>query len=371
MPQTAGRPAMADVDFDQAPFIVIWEVTQACDLACLHCRASAQPRRHALELSTEEGYRLLEQIREFGRPLLVFTGGDPIKRPDIYDLVARAEALELRPSLTPSATPLVTRDAVFRLRDVGLSRMAISLDGATAHTHDAFRRVTGSFQATLDIVSWCHEAGLPLQINTTIARQNLAELDALYALVKTFPGMALWSVFFLVPTGRARVEDEVLAEEYEQVCHRLVDFSREAPFDIKTTAGQHYRRVLLQRRTAEKRAGGAAGPAAGPGFAAGGIGRAARGVNDGNGFLFISHLGEVYPSGFLPVSCGNVRRDHVVQVYRESPVFRALRDPDGYKGKCGVCEYRNVCGGSRARAYAVTGDYLESEPYCVYQPRQA
>jgi radical SAM protein len=369
------------MEFDSAPFLVIWEVTQACDLACRHCRAAAQPCRHPGELSTAEGRRLLEQLTEFGLPtpegrprlpLLVFTGGDPIKRPDIYDLVAHARALGLRPSLSPSATPLVTRAVVARLKEVGLARMAVSLDGAAAETHDRFRGVAGSYAATLRIVEWCREVELSLQLNTTITRHNLAELDDIAALIATLPGVALWSVFFLVPTGRGRAEDDITPGEYERVFHRLYELSQALPFDIKTTAAQHYRRVALQHRAAAKRNGHAGPPLTLKGVsnaAAGDIGRATRGVNDGNGFLFISHLGDIMPSGFLPIPCGNVRRDHVVEIYRESPVFRALRNPDGYKGKCGACEFRHVCGGSRARAYALTGDYLESEPNCLYVPR--
>ena len=374
-PDTAhrGKPAFLEVDFNVLPFIVIWEVTRACDLACVHCRAEAQPRRHPLELTREEGFRLLDQVRAFGQPLCVLTGGDPMKRPEIFDFVRYGDGLGLRMALTPSGTGLMTREAVRALKGAGLSRLAISLDGSTAEVHDAFRRVSGSYAWTMACIAHAHAVGLPVQINTTITRHNLADFDGLVR-KRIDLKIVLWSVFFLVPTGRGQARDEVTAAEYEWVFNRLYDLSKSAPFDIKTTAAPHYRRVVLQRMKVERQRGERrTGPAIGPGFHAGRdqIGRAAKGVNDGDGFVFISHTGEVYPSGFLPVSGGNVRRESLVEIYRNSPLFRTLRDRGQLKGKCGLCEYKNVCGGSRARAYALTGDYLESDPYCAHVPKGA
>lgn len=375
-PDTAhrGKPAFLEVDFNVSPFLVIWEVTRACDLACLHCRAEAQPLRHPLELTREEGFRLLDQVRAFGRPLCVLTGGDPMKRPEVLDFVRYGDGLGLRMALTPSGTGLMTREVVLALKEAGLSRLAISLDGSTAETHDAFRRVSGSYAWTMACIEHAHAAGLPVQINTTITRYNLADFDGLVRKMIDLK-VVLWSVFFLVPTGRGQARDEVTAAEYEGVFNRLYNLSKSAPFDIKTTAAPHYRRVVLQRMKAERRQGEGrgAGPTTGPGFSVGKdqIGRAAKGVNDGDGFVFISHTGEVYPSGFLPVSGGNVRRESLLEIYRNAPLFRALRDRDQLKGKCGMCEYKNVCGGSRARAYALTGDVLESDPYCNHVPKGA
>ncbi|MCC6443980.1 MAG: TIGR04053 family radical SAM/SPASM domain-containing protein [Armatimonadetes bacterium] len=366
----ARKPNFSEIDFNLSPFIVIWEVTQACDLACLHCRASAQPRRNPLELTAEEGYGLLEDIRRFGQPMLVLTGGDPMKRPEIFDLIDRAASLGLRVAMSPSATPLVTREAVEEMKRRGLMRMAISLDGAEDRSHDAFRRVPGSFQRTLEVVRDAQEIGLSLQINTTVTRHNRRELVELGERLKGWPGMALWSVFFLVPTGRGRSEDEITPEEYEDVLVWLYEFSKTAPFDVKTTAAPHFRRVILQQQAREKRqdqAGGKTAPRIGFALNAGSD-RAPKGVNDGNGFVFISHTGEVFPSGFLPVSGGNVRQASIVDIYRDSPLFRSLRDADLLKGKCGACEFRKICGGSRARAYAVYGDFLAEEPFCVYEP---
>lgn len=365
------RPSPSDVDFDIAPFIVIWETTQACDLACLHCRASARPARDRGELTTAEAMRLMDTVRSFGHPLFVLTGGDPLKREDTVELVEYGRRIGLRVALTPSGTPLMTRDVLQRLYDAGLARLAVSLDGSSAAIHDRFRGVAGSFAWTVQMLGAAKEIGLSTQINTTISSHNVDDIESLIELMGRL-GIALWSVFFIVPTGRARPTDLASAEEFERVFNRLYDLSKTAPFDIKTTAAPHYRRVVLQRQVAERRGGARTEPAtpltAGLGFSlADGVGRA-RGVNDGNGFVFISHRGEIYPSGFLPSSAGNVRTHDLADVYRNSDLFRALRDPGRLEGKCGVCEYRTVCGGSRARAYAMTGNYLASDPSCAYIP---
>jgi len=363
-----GHREWQNMDFNETPFIVIWEATQACDLACLHCRACAQPLRSPLELSTEEGKELIDQVARMAAPLFVLTGGDPLKRPDIYSLVDYGTRRGVRMSMTPSATPLLTHAAVARLRQCGLARLAISLDGSTAEIHDAFRGVSGSYALTLDAVRWAGELGLPMQINTTITRRNLADFDSMVALLKTFP-MVLWSVFFLVPTGRGQLQDLISAEEFEQVFARLADISRNVEFDIKTTEAQHYRRYLAQQRAAERRRNitTLSMPHGKP--LGDGIGRAPRGLNDGKGFVFISHLGEVFPSGFLPLAAGNVRRQPLADIYRNAPLFKQLRDTSNLKGKCGVCEFREICGGSRSRAYALTADPFAADPSCVYQPR--
>lgn len=366
-------PPSGKLDFNERPYIVIWETTQACDLACVHCRACAQPARNRFELSTQEARGLIDQIAEMQVPVFVLTGGDPLKRPDIYQLVEYATGKGVHTSMTPSATPLLTREAIANLKRRGLARLAVSLDGSTAGIHDAFRRVAGSYQRTLDAIRWASELGLPVQINTTITRRNLGDLENMIQLLERLD-LVLWSVFFLVPTGRGQTSDLITAEEFEQVFARLYPLAGHAKFDIKTTEAQHYRRYVLQRRTEEKRAGRTALAPQVPGAGAispDGIGRAPRGINDGRGFVFISHIGHVYPSGFLPLAAGNIREQSLAEIYRDSPLFRALRDTSQLKGKCGACEFREVCGGSRARAYALSGDPLGEEPCCVYQPQPA
>lgn len=363
---------MPHIDFDEKPFIAIWETTQACDLACVHCRACAQPQRSSDELTTEEAKRLIDEIAAMAVPVFVLTGGDPLKRPDIFEIVHYAADHNVRISLTPSATPLLTRDAIVRLREAGLARLAVSLDGPTAEIHDAFRRVPGSFQWTMDAVRWAREIGLPVQINTTITRHNLHQIHDVIALLEKLD-ITLWSVFFLVPTGRGQDIGLLSAEEFEQVFEILYQTGQRALFDIKSTEAQHYRRYLLQRRTEARRqeaAHGAKLPQLMGTMTADGIGRAPKGINDGKGFVFISHRGDVYPSGFLPISGGNIRKQSLAEIYRESPLFRALRDTKSLKGKCGACEFREICGGSRARAYAVNGSPFAEEPCCVYQPKR-
>src|SRR6266542_102750 len=344
-------------DFDVRPMIVIWEMTQACDLNCLHCRANAQPKRHALELSTAEAFHLIDQVAEMRVPLFVLTGGDPLKRPDLMPIVQYACRRGVRTSLTPSTTPLLVRDAIFKLKQSGLMRLALSLDGSTPELHDTFRGVPGSYQRTLDAVGWCHEAGLPVQVNTTASRRTFADLDKMIELLSSLR-VVLWSVFFLVPTGRAQLSDLLSAEEHEEVFAKLYSASKRVKFHIKTTEGQHYRRYVLQQKSRGPNARSQEDL----------ITSSPKGVNDGKGFVFVSHTGEVYPSGFLPLAAGNVLWEPLAQIYHESSLFRSLRASSQLKGKCGRCDFKDVCGGSRARAYAVSHDPLAQEPCCAYTP---
>ena len=361
------NPEEFPIDFSERPYIVIWEVTQACDLACVHCRASAQSRRNPLELSTEEGKRLIDEIAQMQVPVFVLTGGDPIKRPDLFELIEHARSVGVRVSLTPSATPLLTRDVIQRLKQSGLARLAVSVDGSYREVHDAFRGMSGSFDRTMEAIEWANEVGLPVQINTTFSRSNLGDFDNIAALMET-KRIALWSVFFLVPTGRGRIAELLSADEFEGVFAKLYQLSKRAHFHIKTTEAQHYRRYMLQQQVAERRNGG---ERLGDNTAKvqDTIGRVPRGLNDGKGFVFVSHLGEVFPSGFLPFSAGNVRSDSLSRIYRESSIFQQLRDDSQLGGKCGACEFRHICGGSRARAYALTGDPLAEESCCSYVPK--
>ncbi|MFX3625380.1 MAG: TIGR04053 family radical SAM/SPASM domain-containing protein [Ectobacillus sp.] len=362
-----------ELDFHKNPFIVIWELTRACELKCLHCRAEAQYHRDPRELTFEEGKKLIDDIYEMNNPLLVFTGGDPLMRPDVFDIAKYAIDKGLRVSMTPSATPNVTKEAIEKAKEVGLARWAFSLDGPNAEIHDRFRGTGGSFDLTMNAIQYLHELEIPIQINTVISRYNIHVLEEMAQLVEEL-NCVLWSVFFLVPTGRGKSDDMISPAEHEKVFRWLYQLSKKVPFDIKTTAAQHYRRVVLQEKMREnKDTSGEVNYqnvlSQGKTGLVDGLGRAPKGVNDGNGFVFISHIGDVYPSGLLPIKAGNIRETALADIYRHSPLFQDLRNPDKFKGKCGVCEFRYVCGGSRSRAYAATGDYMESEPYCVYVPK--
>jgi AdoMet-dependent heme synthase len=365
---------MSAVDFRRAPFLVIWETTQACALACRHCRASARPWRDPAELTTEEGRRVVRQTAEMGTPLIVFSGGDPTSRPDLADLIAEGKERGLRTATIPAATDALTPELMGRLEDAGLDQLALSLDFPDAERHDAFRGVPGAFHKTVRAAAWAHEAGLPLQINTTLCADTAPHLEAMAAFVESL-GIVFWEVFFLVPTGRGSALGGLRAEQCERLFALLHAVQQRGSFIVKVTEAPHYRRHVAQHA---RRGGGHRGrpgeevemPALlttseGPGHT---VGLAPRGVNAGNGFLFVSHRGEIFPSGFLPVPVGSVRERTLAEVYRDAPLLRALRDPDSLRGRCGRCEFRQICGGSRSRAFALTGDAFATDPWCAYQP---
>lgn len=350
---------LARLDFDRAPFTIAWEITRACAYACLHCRADAQPRRDPLELDGDEAHSLIDRLAAFGtRPILVLTGGDPLMRRDVFELAEHANERGLRVSLTPTATALATRKRMRTAREAGIRRVAFSVDAAQAAVHDGFRGFEGSFERTRSGMRNAAAEGLSLQVNTTVCAHNVDELERMVPALEEW-GVVQWSVFFLVPTGRGKRLEMLSADEHERVLGWLHSLSQTAPFDVKATAAPQYRRIVAQR----------SGAPAGAGYRfADGLDRPARGVNDGRGFMFVSHRGEVMPSGFLPLSAGNVRSADPVELYREAPLFRSLRDPDLLEGKCGRCEFRELCGGSRARAFGVTGNVLASDPSCPYVP---
>lgn len=361
---------MVHADFDQAPFTIAWEVTRACAYACVHCRADALHTPDPKELNTEESLRLIDRLADFGSPILIFTGGDPMMRKDLHELISYAAQKGLRCSLTPTATALPTTERLEKVRDAGIRRIALSLDAPRPQIHDDFRQVKGSWQRTMDILKRAQSIGVSVQVNTTVAKHNVDLLEEMVPFLRDV-GAVQWSLFFLVPTGRAQIESMISPQDHERIFNWLYDLSKNAPFDIKATAAPMYRRVAIQRKRAEQ---GADKPVTfqGAGFQyADGLDRPTRGVNDGNGFLFISHVGDIQPSGFLPITAGNVREDDVVDVYRHSRIFTDLRSPEKIKGRCGICEYRDVCGGQRGRAYGVAGDYLETDPACVYIPKGA
>jgi radical SAM protein len=373
-------------DLGDRPFLVIWETTRACDLACRHCRAEASPVHDPDELTTSEARSLIDQVEAFGvpRPLFIMTGGDPFKRSDIFELVTYASDRGLPVAVSPSGTPLLTAANLQRLKAAGAKAISLSLDGSTAEIHDDFRRVAGSYNWTVSGWKEAQAVGLKIQINSTVTRANVHDLPRLFALVRSIGAMT-WSLFFLVPTGRGRIEDEISPADYEAVMNFLYDASKY--IGLKTTEGHHYKRVVLQRAALEARGlcadqymaldglyytlrdalqevtrGEALPPPADH------MRRTPMHVNSADGFVFISLKGEVCPSGYLPVVAGNVRQTSLADIYRDSPLFRVLRDKAQLKGRCGRCEYRAICGGSRSRAYGMTGDLLAEETFCSYEP---
>ncbi|HEX9162391.1 MAG TPA: TIGR04053 family radical SAM/SPASM domain-containing protein [Thermoanaerobaculia bacterium] len=371
-------------DFNANPFVVIWEMTRACDLACVHCRAAAQSKRSQFELTTEEGFRLIEDIKLLDPRVFVITGGDPLKRDDVYDMIRYAKQIGLDPSVTPSATPLLTPEAITKMKQHGVARLAISLDASDPVAHDDFRRVSGSFDLTIRAIRAAQKEGIPVQINSTVSRRTVHDMERLANLLIQFDNVVMWSVFFLVPTGRAKTADMIEPEEVEQLFGKLYEISKRVPFSVRTTEAMHYRRFQLQQMN-----GGDCSSLIDPktglvdpstlfvnmiqkniprGIQPNAITRAPRGVNEAKGFAFISHIGDVFPSGFLPLKAGNVKKESLVDIYRNSDVFTSLRDTSRLKGKCGICEFRELCGGSRSRAWSVTGDVFESDPICTYQP---
>ncbi len=381
--EMAARPVMrpSRIDLGHRPFIVIWEATRACDLACVHCRAEAQPLRSARELDTGQARQLLEQVRGFGDPppFFVITGGDPFKRPDLVDLVEYGAGIGLPMAVSPSGTPLLNEGNLRRLRSAGAHAISLSLDGATAAVHDEFRGVPGSFAWTLRGWQSALDAGLRVQINTTVTPSNLAELPDLLAIIAQ-RGVLTWSIFFLVPTGRGSRLPQLTPQQAEDVLNFCYDANRIV--SVKTTEAPAFRRVSICRRIIEEQElpvveslhlgpdyrllrsrMGALGLSQGDR-----VRRPPTSVNAGRGFVFIAHDGQVYPSGFLPVSAGSVRQTPLADIYRSSDLFRGMRDAGRLHARCGACEFRSVCGGSRPRAYGATGDLYADDPMCGYVP---
>ena len=347
-------------DYSRSPMIVYWEMTQACALSCKHCRAEAIPSPHPLELTHLESKAFLQQIVEFGDPLphLILTGGDPLSRHDLYELIDHACGLGLQVSITPSATPALTADALDSLKRHHIQSLGLSIDGSTAQRHDAIRAVPGCFERTVAAAQYAGRIGLPIQVNTLVSAETADDLPAIYQLLTTFPVMR-WSLFFLISVGRGKALREVSPERGEELMNWVFDLTAAAPFAIKTTEAPSYRRIAMNRMIASNTSSaGMKSSSVYSGFQ----------VRDGHGIVFVSHLGEVYPSGFLPLSCGNVRSSSLVEIYRDSPLFRALHAPQQFQGKCGICDLGQICGGSRARAFAHTGNPLASDPLCLYEP---
>ncbi len=373
------------------PFIVIWEMTQACDLACKHCRAEASPNRNSNELDFEESKSLLQEISDFGlpRPLVVLTGGDPLKREDLYELISFARNLGLAVAIAPSATPLLNFESIEKIHNAGASAISLSLDAASKEIHDGFRGEPGTFDRTLEAIQSSKKVGLRLQINTSVTQATVSELPKIASMVAGFK-VSTWSLFMLVQTGRGKDLVSLTGSETEDVFYFLKDLSPYIP--IKVTEAPHYRRVIEERnqlvelgkdwthilkpgklyfdlRTEVEKYDIISGSAIDSDEST--QKRPPLVINSGNGFAFISHIGDVYPSGFLPVRGGNVREESLSEIYKNSTVFRNLRDYSLYEGKCGVCEFNSVCGGSRSRAYSMSGNYLGDDPTCNYIPKNS
>jgi AdoMet-dependent heme synthase len=366
MRPTEAMPTNAPIahDFSKTPMLVYWEVTQACGLACKHCRAEAMPQSHPLELTTGEGQALLRQVIAFSTPFphVILTGGDPLRRNDIYSLIEYAREIGLEISITPSATPHLTDAAISRLKEHGVQSLGLSVDGSCAARHDAIRGIPGTFDRTIEAARHAGRIGLPIQINTLVSDETADDLPALYELLRTnFPVMR-WSLFFLISVGRGRALNAVSPQRGEDIMNWMLDLVPSAPFAVKTTEAPSYRRIAMKRmRSAGIAASEIKSTSVYKGFQ----------IRDGHGIVFVSHLGDVYPSGFLPLRYGNIRSDSLVEIYRDSPSFGGFHSPDTFHGKCGQCEFRHICGGSRARAFAHTGDALGSDPFCAYQPISA
>ena len=356
--------SVSGLDLARFPSVIAWELTRACAYHCAHCRADSQPYRDPDELDTSEALALVDDLAGFEtRPNLVLTGGDPLARRDVFEIAAHAGRRGLRVALTPTATPLTTPARMIEARSVGIRNVAFSLDAPEAPLHDRFRGLAGSFERTLAGIEAAAEAGLSVQVNTTVCVLNGGVIEQMVQFLSGL-GIARWSVSFLVPTGRVGRSTMLSPWGHEWLIHWLVAAAPTLPFDVEVGAAPQHRRIAREQR-------GSSPPVVADRSSAACSGPSPETFNDGRGLMFVSHRGEVMPSGFLPISAGLVWEDGPVRIYREAPLFRQLRNPAALRGKCGRCEFRELCGGSRARAYAVTGNPMESDPSCPYRPSSA
>ena len=402
--------AMAPQNSTSKPRLIFWELTKGCNLRCIHCRATATELSSPLDLPTAKAKNIIEQIAAYASPILVLSGGEPLYRRDVFELARFATDRGIRVALATNGT-LVTKDVAQRIADTGIKRVSISLDGADAETHDSFRGIPGAFEAAIYGMRNLKQIGMQVQINMTIARHNAQQLPAVLELAKDLGADALHT-FLLVPVGcgvNIAAEQMVSPEEYEEMLNWFYERSLEGGIELKATCAPHYFRVVRQRRAAERKEAGygahaqakesAIGPAEmtmpgstgviinknrelggvsaeHPGGHPGsghpdGMNAMTKGCLAGTGVCFISHEGEVFPCGYLPAKAGDLRSQSFREVWENSVIFDQLRDTANLKGKCGCCEFRNICMGCRARAFAATGDMMAEEPYCVYQPRMA
>lgn len=337
--------------YDRAPLRIYWELTRACDLACHHCRAAAVCERDPGEVGTEQAVALFQRLKDFGSPLprLVFTGGDPLKRPDLLFLIHTAGEFGFGVSVAPSGTPLLTGDAIRVMKRIGVEAISLSLDGSNPERHDSFRGVPDTFRRTVEAAAVAREVGLPFQVNTLVSSETIADLSAIHRRVQDM-GAARWSLFFLVSVGRGATLEPVTPDQADTVLQWAAALNHNGGPVVTTTEAPFFRRI--SRQLGYRSSHGA-------------------GIRDGNGVMFISHRGTVQPSGFLELMAGNVLSEDPVAIYRESLMFQALRRPDEFQGRCGRCEFRWLCGGSRARAFADSGDPFAEDPLCTYEPARS
>lgn len=357
---TEPKPLRILEDGTPACRLIAWEVTRSCNLACKHCRAEAHPAPYDGELSTNEGKALIDTFSSVGNPIIIFTGGDPMMRTDVYELMDYATQKGLRVVMSPNGT-LITPDTARQIKEAGVQRCSISIDGANAHDHDAFRGVEGAFEASLRGIEHLKNAGVPFQINTTVTQANIKHFKNIFTLCEGL-GAEAWHIFLLVPMGRAKdlQNDTISAETYESVLNWFYDFRKSTSMHLKATCAPQYYRIMRQRAREE-------GLAVTPEHF--GMDAMTRGCLGGTGFCFISHTGQVQPCGYLTVDCGNIKTEPFPDIWRNASLFQAFRTQKSYKGKCGVCEYHTVCGGCRARAWSMAGDPLGQEPLCAYTPK--
>lgn len=344
--------------FRLRPLQVTWEMTRVCRWKAAFTRSKKDATREVNHLSTAEAFHLIQDVSAMHVPLLALTGGDPLTRPDLFPIIEFAASRSVRTSLTLQPTPNLEASIIAELKACGLMRAGFWLHGSTPALNDSYWEISGLYRRTLDIIGACHEVQLPVQVNTIMSRRNLRDLDSMIELL-TQLDVALWNVVFFVPADRDETAVTLSADQHEEVFAKLYAASKHVHFQVKTTEGQHYQRYLLRQRVKESR---------GRLTDAEVIPYLPKGVNDGKGLAFINHRGEVSPSRYLPLSGGDVTRQSLSEVYRDSSLFVSLRDSSRLKGKCGRCPVRTVCGGSRARAYAMTGDLFASDPCCAFEP---
>ena len=342
-----------------APNVIAWESTRACNFSCVHCRAQAQKQPDPNQLTTQEALSLVDQIADLCKPVLIISGGDPLQRKDIFEIATYASSRGIRVVMSPSGSD-ITPEIIQKMKASGVKMISLSIDGSTSEIHDNFRQVPGAFELAMKNMSYAHQGDLAFRVNTTVTQHNLGDLSGILRLAAQV-GAKEWDIFMLVPTGRGKVDMEISPIQYEETLQFIYNASQTSPIPIKMTCAPQYMRVIAEQKRKEPDLSATKGR----GHTGG------RGCMAGNGFCFISHVGEVFGCGFLPIPAGNIRQQSFKQIYQQSPLFLELRNHSLLKGKCGACEYKPICGGCRARALSIHKNHLEEEPYCIYSPKKS